>query len=120
MSNSIWDHPIETIEKALHIRKQIVALQSSLDQILAELKGDVRVKNSDRRRNKRSAATRAKMAAAQRARWAKKKSAPAIKTPRKKRVVSKTSRANMAAAQRARRSKEKIDPLLNAGTNLVW
>jgi hypothetical protein len=93
MSTSIWDHPIATIEKAIHIRKQIEALKSSLAGILggtetgigkvAKRRGRPAKVSSvespaakvDGRKGKRSAATIAKMKAAQKARWAKLKKA---------------------------------------------
>jgi len=122
MSKSFWDHPIETIEKALHIRKQIEALKASLNDMLG---GDPELPLpfltvTDVRKGKRSPAVRAKMAAAQKARWAKKKSSPVVGAPRKKRVVTASSRAKMAAAQRARRTKEKIAPELTMPNKLVW
>jgi len=123
MSTSIWDHPIETIEKALHIRKQIEALKSSLTGILGgEQVGNGKVAKrrgrppkpgsvgsptvKDGRRGKRSAATIAKMKAAQKARWAKKNGTipaaePVAKTG-KKRTMSPEGRARIAAAQKAR------------------
>ena len=129
MSTSIWDHPIATIEKALHIRKQIEALKSSLTGILGgQQVGDGKVSKrrgrppktasvgsptvKDGRRGKRSAATIAKMKAAQKARWAKKNgAAPAavekvVKT-KKKRTMSPEGRARIAAAQKARWAKLK-------------
>jgi hypothetical protein len=33
-TSSFWDHPIVTIEKALHLRKQIEALKASLAEML--------------------------------------------------------------------------------------
>ena len=33
-SNSFWDHPIANIEEALHIRKQIDALQTRLSKLV--------------------------------------------------------------------------------------
>jgi len=94
---SFWDHPIETLEKALHIRKQIEALKASLRELygdgtqplaketpapavkVAKRRGRPRKNTSaapvpakvDGRKGKRSAATIAKMAAAQKARWKK-------------------------------------------------
>ena len=122
MHKSFWDHPVETIEKALHIRKQIVALEASLVEIVG---GDPKMQLpflvvKDVRKGKRSASVRAKMAAAQQARWAKKKSSPVVKTPKAKRVVSASSRKKMVASQRARRTKEKIAPELSMPNKLIW
>jgi len=88
-TDSFWDLPIATLEKALHLRRQIEALQKTEQDIMggvssvnavAKRRGrpsktapvtPVTVKK-DGRTGKRSAATIAKMkAAAQRARWAK-------------------------------------------------
>src|ERR1700684_1030027 len=111
MPTSFWDHPIATIEKALHIRKQIEALKASVAAILgggteagngrvAKLRGrppktalvESGTSKVDGRKGKRSAAARAKMAAAQKARWAKKTGTsaaleatkPAGKAPKKR------------------------------------
>jgi len=126
MYKSFWDHPVETIEKALHIRKQIESLQNSLVAILGG--GDEMMLPflvvKDLRRGKRSPATIAKMKASQQARWAKKKSSPvavkSVKTPKSKRTVSAASRARMVAGQRARRTKEKIAPELSMPNQLVF
>jgi len=128
MSKFFWDHPIETIEKALHIRKQIEALNASLNELYGDgtqpLVIETPIRANDKRKGKRSAATRARMKAAQQARWAKKKGvstpAPVAKTAKKKRVVSKASRAKMAAAQRARWSKKRIDAAVNMPNKLIW
>jgi len=110
-TSSIWDHPIETIEKALHIRKQIEALKKSLSAIFGDGTQPLSVESSkpvvkDGRKGKRSAATIAKMKAAQKARWAKKNGTipaaePVAKTG-KKRTMSPEGRARIAAAQKAR------------------
>ncbi len=119
-----------TIEKALHIRKQIEALKSSLIGIMGgQQVGNGKVARRrgrppktasvespttsvDGRKGKRSAATIAKMKAAQKARWAKKVGAtPAAAEPvakaRKKRTMSPEGRARIAAAQKARWAKLK-------------
>ncbi len=120
MTNSFWDLPIATIEKALNIRRQIEALNGSLNEIFggaaeSSIAEPVSAKPVDGRKGKRSAAARAKMAAAQKARWAKLRqggakassvAAPA-KAPRKKRTMSPEARARIAAAQRARWAKQK-------------
>jgi hypothetical protein len=124
MSTSFWDHPVETIEKALHLRKQIEALQAELSEIYSGAVQPVATKKADGRRGKRSPAARAKMAAAQKARWAKKRGAapasPVPKAPKKKRTFSAATRKKMAAAAKARWAKKKIAPLLNPPNNLVW
>jgi hypothetical protein len=130
MSNSFWDHPIATIEKALNIRRQIEALQESLNEIYSGATARLSPKTEttakpdkpgkadkavDGRKGKRSAAARAKMAAAQKARWAKRRAgttapAPAeapAKTGRKRKVMSPEARAKIAAAQRARWARQK-------------
>lgn len=121
MSTSFFDLPIATIEKALAIRKEIEALQASLNGILGGVgasvtpaSGAVAAKKVDGRKGKKSPATLAKMAAAAKARWAKKKGASTKAAPvevvangaKKKRFVSPEARAKMAAAQRARWAKK--------------
>lgn len=138
MSKEFWDHPIATIEKALHIRKQIDALKKSVEDIMggngtvAKRRGRpskaVAVASAivkmDGRKGKRSAATRAKMAAAQKARHAKNGGdAPAksvVKGAKKKRFVSPEARAKMAAAQKARWAKKKIDADVTMPNKLIW
>jgi hypothetical protein len=133
--DSFWDHPIETIEKALDLRKQIEALRAREAKIMGGSSSvDTGAKRRGRpakaaavptagakvdgRKGKRSAAARAKMAAAQKARWAAKKPAgaapadssdaePATKSPKKRRTMSPEARARIAAAQRARWAKVK-------------
>jgi hypothetical protein len=126
MPTSFWDHPIETIEKVLHIRKQIEALQQSLREIYGDgtqpLVMEQLTLAKDGRKGKRSAATRVKMKAAQQARWAKKKpvAVKPVKAAKAKRTMSAASRKRMAAGQRARRTKEKIAPELSMPNKLVW
>jgi hypothetical protein len=121
MSTSLLDLPVATIEKALAIRKEIEALQTSLHSILGGVKESVTptspaviTKKADGRKGKRSPAARARMAAAQKARWAKKNGASTKAAPveavvsgaKKKRFVSPEARAKMAAAQKARWAKK--------------
>ena len=120
MLNTFLSLPVSTIEKALAIRKNIEALQASLNHILGEVEHTAAVaapvEKVDGRKNKRSAAVRAKMAAAAKARWANKKGAAAATTPaepvikgakKKKRTMSPEARARIAAAQKARWAKQK-------------
>jgi len=126
MTKSFWDHPIETIEKALHIRKQIEALQENLRELYGNgtqpLSPEKSTPAKDGRKGKRSAATRAKMKAAQQARWSKKKPAAvkSVKEPKTKRVVSATSRKRMAAAAKVRWAKKKMDASVNMPNKMVW
>ena len=74
-SISFWNHPINKIEEALSIRKQIAALQAKLSGMFGSTDEDEpKPAVKDKRSGKRtmSAATIAKMRAAQQARWAKK------------------------------------------------
>ena len=130
MPISIWDHPIATIEKALHIRKRIEALQASLLAIYGSGKqplfsGKPAPMIKDGRKGKRSATTIAKMKAAAKARWAVRKGTlpapaePVVKT-KKKRTFSAASKAKMAAAQKARWAKKKIDADVTMPNKLVW
>ena len=112
-SDSFWDHPIATIEKALDMRKQIEAMQSSLSELLSGAKERLTIKSTDGRKGKRSPAARAKMAAAQKARWAKRNSNPTptsesvIKRSKKKRKMSSEGRARIVAALKARWAKKR-------------
>ena len=130
MSNSFWDLPIATIEKALSIRKQIESLKEAKEAIMGSISsaGNGKVAkrrgrpsktavvvsanvNVDGRKGKRSAATIARMKAAQQARWAKKNGASSkavkpVKAAKIKRFVSPEARAKMAAAQKARWAKK--------------
>jgi hypothetical protein len=121
MSTSFFDLPIATIEKALGIRKEIEALQASVNELLGGVKESaspasvtVSPKRVDGRKGKRSPAARAKMAAAQKARWAKKNVATApiesqVKAPKKKRTMSPEGRARIVAALKARWAKKRGD-----------
>ena len=123
MSKTFWDHPIETIEKALHIRRQIEALERNLSEIYSGTVPHGTSKEVDGRKGKRSAATRAKMAGAQKARWVKKNgaspAAPAAEAARKKRVVGAASQATKSAAENARWSKTQSNRSLNPVNNLM-
>src|SRR5690349_7496218 len=114
------NHPIETLERALHIRKQIAALEKALQEVMGSASSSLRAmqttitgKAKRGRRKKMSAAARAKIAAAQRARWAKHKGTtpiegPAPKAKKKKRGgMSAEGRARIIAAQKARWAKVK-------------
>ena len=115
------DHPIESLERALHIRKEIDALQKRLGELFGsnppafagaqvfETKRSGRPKGK-----KRSAEVRARMAASQKARWAKKNRTqgpatavvmPATKTKKKKGGMSAEGRAAIQAAQKLRWAK---------------
>ena len=132
MSNSFWDLPIATIEKALSIRKQIEALREAEEAIMggsstgngavAKRRGrpaktavvEPVASKVDGRKGKRSAASRAKMAAAQKARWAKKRGGASSPVKavvngaeKRKRTMSPEARARIAAAQKARWAKQK-------------
>jgi len=129
--DSFWDHPIETLEKALHLRKQIEALKAQVAELMGGSSSTGKRRGRppkaasvaspavkvDGRKGKRSAAARAKMAVAQKARWAKKRgeetpadssaAEPATKSPKKRRTLSPEARARIAAAQKARWAKAK-------------
>jgi hypothetical protein len=125
MPNSFWDHPIETIEKALSIRKQIEALQETLNKIYGGKapavtgtaavvrRGRGRPRKTavvatpsakvDGRKAPRSAATRAKMAAAAKARWAAKKGVA-------KASAKSAAPATTAASSNGRKKKRTMSP----------
>ena len=116
------NHPIETLERALHIRQQIAALEKALTEVmgptLPSLAGIQATGPKRRGRRKMSADARAKIANAQRLRWAKSKglesatlagpvkTAPTAKT-KTKGGMSAAGRARIAAAQKARWAKVK-------------
>jgi hypothetical protein len=113
--DSFLHHPIETLEEALHIRRQIDALQKQLSSLFSNhppsldaipVKSGPAAKAGKRTM---SVEARERIAAAQRGRWAKGKGSakapaaePAAKSASGKRFVSAESRAKMAAAQHAR------------------
>jgi hypothetical protein len=116
-SISFWNHPINKIEEALSIRKQIAALQAKLSGMFGAANEDEpAVKGKRGGKRTMSAATIAKMRAAQQARWAKKRgttvtsaeiAAPAEPTKKGKRTMSAEARERIAAAQRARWAKSR-------------
>jgi hypothetical protein len=120
-------HPIENLERALHIRKRIEQLNATLKDLfgptpisLASIQMEIR-----KRLGKRtlSSEARAKIAAAQKARWSKhrkgrtpaggggrtkKQTKPAVSpagSKKKGRGLSAEGRARIAAAQKARWAK---------------
>src|SRR5436190_1252476 len=118
-SISFWNHPIDKIEEALSIRKQIAALQTKLSNLFgADSEDEPKPTVKGKRGGKRtmSPATIAKMRAAQQARWAKKRgasesqakiAAPAKPAKKGRRTMSPEARGRIAAAQRARWAKSK-------------
>lgn len=115
-SKSFWDHPIEKLEKALDLRKQIATLQQKLSDLFSSgVQGDAVAKPGRKGRRGRRAMSpeaRARIAAAQRARWAKQKgtsaATPKLATKAKgRRTMSPEARARIAAAARARWAKVK-------------
>ena len=135
-SSSFWDHPIEKLEEALNIRKQIAALQSKLSGLLGgDSTDDSKAKApSGKRTGKRtmSPEARAKISAAATKRWAKtkgtstamvkapaavesKSATKAAKAPKKKSGLTAEGRARLAAAMKARwAARKKGAPALNA------
>jgi hypothetical protein len=127
---SFWDHPIEKLEEALHLKKQIHALQEKLSSLFGS--DDDEVKEPKRRpgftpvspmaRKARTAKAgkrnlspeaRERISAAQRARWAKSKGATSTRSSaasvastnpatKGKRTMSPETKAKMAAAMKAR------------------
>jgi hypothetical protein len=123
MSKTFWDHPIETIEKVLHIRRQIEALERNLNEIYSGTVPHVTSKKVDGRNEKRSAVTHAKMADAQNARWVKKNAAspaaPAVEAAKQERVARAASQETNAAAENARWSKKEMNRSVNPVNNLM-
>jgi hypothetical protein len=106
-SNSFWDHPIETLEEALSVRKQIHALQEKLSTLFGDHPPSLSGIQKTSKRTM-SAAGRAKIRAAAKARWAKikgtaaKTSVNGVKSLKKKSKMSSETRAKLAAAMKAR------------------
>jgi hypothetical protein len=112
---SFWDHPIEKLEEALHLKKQIHALEAKLSSLFgfeetAPANGKFAAAPAPKARGGKrvfSAATRAKMAASQKARHARTLAsggaAAAKPTQGKKtRNLSPEGRARIVAALKAR------------------
>jgi hypothetical protein len=101
-SSSFWDHPVKNIEEALHIRKQIEALQDKLSKIIGGTPNNLTHSEPKAQKSKNTTArptsrkTKAPVASATQPAAAKK---PAAK---KKSTMSPEARAKIAAAQKAR------------------
>jgi leucyl aminopeptidase (aminopeptidase T) len=109
-------HPIETLEKALHLRRQIDQLNKSLKELIGPTSAsllEVQPEPAPKRRGRRkmSAASKAKIAAAQRARWAKQKGTdePMIivgpVTAKERRKLASQAKARKAAIKKAQSTK---------------
>lgn len=96
MTNSFWDHPIENIEEALHIRKQITVLQTRLAKLVG---GAVEAIVPAKKRGRKKGQKNAPKAVAQ---PAPKAAAPKSKAPRKKGGLTPEGRAKLAASMKAR------------------
>src|SRR4051812_28523670 len=78
-TTSFWEHPIDKLEEALSIRKQIAALQDKLSGLFGSDDGEApkakATGSTGKKGGKRTMSAEAKerIAAAQRARWAKSK-----------------------------------------------
>ena len=129
-SKSFWDHPIEKLEQALSLRKQIASLQETLSNLFSENPPSLAAKparTTSSGKRSMSAEARERIAAAQRARWAKSKgtttalpktAAKAAAAPKKKGLTPE-GRAKLAAAMKARwATHKKGAPALNASSKL--
>ena len=122
-SNSFWDHPIDKLEEALSLRKQIASLQEKLSGMFgsseSKAAGTTTAAPRGRRGGKRTVSpeARARMAASQKARWAKRNQAKgasggssasssssgrAAQAPKRKGGITPEGRAKLAAAMKAR------------------
>ena len=115
-STSFWDHPVEKLEEALSLRKQIASLQSKLSDLFGGATPKLKpVKRGGKR--PMSAEGRERIAAAQRARWAKSKggaSPVAPKGSKKRSGLTPEGRARLAASMKARwAARKKGTPALN-------
>jgi len=116
---SFLNHPIDTLEKALHIRKRIDELNKTLKGLFGptppSLAGVQSPSPKPKGKRTRSPEVKARMAAAQRTRWAKRrgeKAAVVEATPvakAKKAGMSAEGRARIIAAQKARWAKVKAE-----------
>src|SRR5438067_11990963 len=102
-SNSFWDHPIETLEQALSLRKKIEGLQRKLGKTLGNTSQALSQAVTGKKKKRMSPAARARISAAAKARWAKIKgsSTKAAKTATK--ATAKATKATRAP--QARRKK---------------
>jgi hypothetical protein len=112
-TSSFWDHPIDKLEEALSIRKQIAALQSKLSGLFGSDDSKTPTPTAQRSKPQKSGKrtmspeARERIAAAQRARWAKQKgtttsTSPTSKAPKKKGGLTPEGRAKLAASMKAR------------------
>ena len=127
-STSFWEHPIEKLEEALHIRRQIAALQKKLGSMFGDRSpslASISTRAGAKKGGKRtmSPEAREKIAAAQRRRWAKTRGTSAgssqtaskSRAPKKKGGITPEGRAKLAAAMKARwAARRKGAPALNA------
>jgi hypothetical protein len=97
------DISLESLEKALGIRKQMVILEKRLAALLGNTFSSNSVTPKGRRRM--SALARAKIAASARARWAKRKAGQpngAVKSPARKGGISAAGRRKLSQMMKAR------------------
>jgi hypothetical protein len=96
--SSFWDHPIENIEEALHIRKQIDALQSRLSKLVDGAVSAVKPSPTGKRRG------RPKMSATTNTETAPRATKTAAKKGKTKKKAGLTpeGRARLAASMKAR------------------
>ena len=92
-SSSFWDHPIANIEEALHIRKQIDALQARLGKLVGSASDALSPDKPAKRSYRKQTTTKAK---------APKSTAPAKRGPKKKGGLTPEGRAKLAASMKAR------------------
>lgn len=104
--DTFLNHPIETLEKALHIRKQIAGLEKVLKGLFGptpiSLAGVQTIVAKPKTRRTLSPAARAKIAAAQKRRWAKSKDPQPTATAKAAAPVAKARKGGMSAEGRAR------------------
>ena len=117
-SKSFWEHPIDKLEEALSLRRQLAALQDRLSNLFSSESDKPASPSGNTGKPGRpkgstvSPEARARMAAAQKARWAKAKGqtvSSQTSTPAQtgKRQVSPEARAKLAEAARRRWAKVK-------------
>jgi hypothetical protein len=99
INTSVWNQPIEKLERALTIKRQIDRLESRLATLLGG-----RAQPAPRQKGRMSLAARKRIAAAQRVRWAKIRGADtsATKPAKKKGGLTPAGRQKLSQLMKAR------------------
>jgi hypothetical protein len=101
-SSSFWDHPVKNIEEALHIRKQIEALQDKLSKIIGGTLNNITPAEPKTPKSKKTAAAKPTSQTSKAPAASASKSATKKPAAKKKSTMSPEARAKIAEAQKAR------------------